>query len=292
MKTLLLIFSLIFYVEISAQNNPPTIKAQSQHALYGLQVCIDIETEDNDGDSVFIGFITKIPQSIFTQTNSFKKFATGSVCLTTTRGTHSDQQPNAMVIYATDKKDTTFKTVSVTIPRYPHTVRPVIEKLNYNTFKIDVKGDKNEPWEDYRGLKHEIRIFDSDNNLLLKDTNQVYTFTAPTYEKYILYVVYTTSTPALHATRDTLYPDMNVSTHSLSYQNLKVYPNPTTGTVFIENLPQDVETIVVNDVLGKELKQLQHTKSFTIENLPTGIYWVEFRNSQGVLARKKLIKTD
>ena len=291
----ILLFIAVFCLSFTsnAQNTPPTIKARSAITFYGQQVCIDIETEDADGDTTILGITTQIPQSQFIHTNSYKKLATGSICFYAMRGVHSDQVPNTSVIFATDRKDTTYKTISVTIPRYPHTVRPVIEKINYNTFKIDVKGDKSEPWGDYKGLTFQSKIFDMDNKLLLTDTNQVFTFTAPTYEKYIFYVSYLTSFPALYVTKDTLYPDMNVSTHSLQKNSFSIYPNPTTGKVFIENLPEQTETITVFDVLGKVMKRLKTTSNtLSIENLPNGIYWVEVKTLEHILGRQKIIKVN
>lgn len=292
MRSILLfiaVFSLSF--TSNAQNTSPTLKGRSIVTLYGQQVCIDLETFDADGDTVYIGSNTQIPQGIFTHTNSAKKFATGTFCVTIERNTHSHHLPYTMVFYATDKIDTTYRSFTLTISNSPYNVRPVIEKINYNTFKIDVKGDKSEPWGDYKGLTFQSKIFDMDNKLLLTDTNQVFTFTAPTYEKYIFYVSYRTSHPMLHVTKDTLYPDMNVSTHSLQKNSFSIYPNPTTGKVFIENLPEQTETITVFDVLGKVMKRLKTTSNtLSIENLPNGIYWVEVKTLEGVLGRQKIIK--
>jgi hypothetical protein len=289
----LILFIAVFCLSfaLNAQNTPPTLKGQSVVALYGQLVCIDIETEDLDGDSVFIGSNAQIPQSTFTSTNSQKKQATGSFCVTIERGVHSYHLPYTMVFYATDKKDTVYRSFNLTIMNHPYKVRPIVKWLTNSSFEIDVKGDKNEPWESYSGLKFETKIFDTNKNLLLTDTNRVITFNASAYEKYILYVSYLTSYPALYVTRDTLYPNQYVSTHSLFSQNLKVYPNPTTDKVFIDNLPQDVKAIRLFDALGKEIKITMNQNSILLNHLPNGIYWVAIETSQGALSRQKIIKT-
>lgn len=292
MKKLLLSIT-IFCVSlvINAQNTPPTITGQSIVTLYGQQVCIDLETEDLDGDSVFIGSNTQIPQSAFINTNSSRKLATGSFCVTVKRGIHSHQLPYTLVFYATDKKDTTYKSLTLEIRNSPYSVRPVVNKISNNTFRVDVKGDKNEPWQSYKGLKFESKVFSTDGKLLLTTNDQVFNFTAPAYDKYVLYTTYVTPFPTAYTTRDSLIPNMSVSVISPQKNLFTVYPNPTTGKVFIENLLGQIEAIAVYDALGKEIKQLATTStSFSIDNLPSGIYWVEIKTIDGALGRQKLIK--
>lgn len=290
-KLSLSIVILCFCLAVGAQNTPPTLKARSVIAFYGQRVCIDIDTKDLDGDSVFIGSNTQIPQAIFTNTNSIKQQATGSFCVTPTRGVHFYHLPYTMVFYATDKKDTVFRSFTLDIRNSPYKVRPVVEKLNYNTFRIDVKGDKNEPWQSYNGLEFESIIFDTNLKKLFVTRNQTFTFTAPAYEKYLLYTTYRTAESSTFSTLDTLYPDMNVSVVSPQKNSFTIYPNPTTGKVFIENLPEQIETITVCDILGKEVKRLKtSSNTLTIESLPAGMYWVEIKTLEGVLGRQKVIK--
>lgn len=279
-------------LSINAQNTPPVIQANSTSAAYGEQACIDIETSDADGDSVFIGFVTQIPKSVSTTTSLTKVMASGQICVTPERGVHSDKIPNTSIIFATDKKDTVYKTVAVTIPRYPYDVRPTIEKLNNSTFRIDVKGDKNEPWDDYPGLKFECKIYDPNQKLIATYTNQqVFTFQAPLYQKYILYTSYVTSTPMAYGTRDTLIPDMNVNTFLPSKNAFSIYPNPAREEIFIKNLPANSETIKVYDVVGKQIQELPATvNAIHINKLPEGVYWLEVQSKDAAVARQKFIK--
>lgn len=292
MKAFLLLSFLIACIAAQGQNSPPVLYGHSQVVPYGQLACIDIETSDADGDSVFIGLVTQIPQSIFTRSNSFKKFASGQICVTPARGIHSDYLLNTTVVYATDRKDTTYRTFWIEIPRYPNTVRPVIEKQNFNTFKIDVKGDNTEHWGDYKGLKYQSKVFDMNENLLLTDTNQVFTFTSPSYGVYILYVVYKTSMPMIYVTKDTLYPDMNVGVNGIENTAFSIYPNPATNTLYLQNLPQQIVTILVYDITGKQTEIAVHNNTADISQLSDGLYQVVLYGKEGeVLAQQRFIKS-
>lgn len=279
---------------VSAQNTPPTLKGQSPSVVYGQKSCIDISTEDVDGDSVFVGVISQIPQSQVNVSSSVRKYGTISTCVTPVRGIHIYNSPNSMLVYATDKKDTTYRTFSVNVLNSPYNVKPVIEKVNYNTFNVDLKGNKTEPWETYGNLRLISQVFDIAKNKVFESKDTVFSFTAPNYQKYILHSVYYSHGSAdVYVSIDTLYPDMNVSVISPQQNFFTIYPNPTTESFFIENLPQKVKAITVFNALGKELKKLNTaSNSFSIESLPSGIYWVEVETQQGVLGRQKLIKVD
>lgn len=292
MKKLLLSTAILcFYLSISAQNNPPTLKARSAVALYGQEVCIDIETEDLDGDSVFIGSNAQVLQAVFTNTNSSRKQATGQFCVTPTRGIHSHTIPYTMVFYATDKKDTVYRSFNLTVRNYPYKVRPVIKWQTNTTFEVDMMGDETEPWSSYGNLEFFAKVYDLNGKLVFEDTNRVFAFTAPNYEKYILISTYKVWNFAAYSTRDTLYPNLNVSTSTPQKNTFTLYPNPTTNKVLIKNLPKDVKSITLFNTLGKEVNVTVNQSSISLNNLPNGIYWVEVETSQGTLERQKIIKT-
>lgn len=291
-KVLLFIAIFCLSLAVSAQNTPPTLKGQSPSVVYGQKACIDIATEDVDGDSVFVGVITQIPQSKIFVNSGPRKLGTISTCLIPERGVHPYNSPNSMVVFATDKKDTTYRTFSINVLNSPFNVKPVIEKVNYNTFNVDLKGNKIEPWDSYGKLKLRGEVFDLSKNKVFESFDTVFTFIAPKYEKYILYSTYLSHFSAdLYVAIDTLLPNLNVSNASPQKNSFSIYPNPTTGKVFLENLPQQIEAITVFDVLGKEVKQFPiNLSSFSIANLPSGMYWVEVKTIDGVLGRQKLIK--
>ena len=59
-------------------------------------------------------------------------------------------------------------------------------------------------------------------------------------------------------------------------KKVKVYPNPTSGEVFIDGYDSfDGVVIKLKDCLGQEIKTWEGgTKSINISNLPQGIYYL------------------
>lgn len=74
--------------------------------------------------------------------------------------------------------------------------------------------------------------------------------------------------------------------------NIEIYPNPSNGFFHIDNIG-DVNTIQVNDILGKGILKLENTKNnMTIElNEKNGVYFVQlaYENGEKVI-RKVVIK--
>jgi len=82
---------------------------------------------------------------------------------------------------------------------------------------------------------------------------------------------------------------VTMSTH------FNVYPNPLTGSTFIVEADNNLlgSTIVITDACGKQIQQgtLNSTKQIINTNaLSTGIYFVQIRNTSGLLAIQKLMK--
>ena len=73
--------------------------------------------------------------------------------------------------------------------------------------------------------------------------------------------------------------------------SLNLYPNPATAVLHF-NLDNDAEVnIVISDVLGKiVLSETISTRSISIENLKSGIYFVTFKTQSGAVAKAKFIK--
>ena len=74
--------------------------------------------------------------------------------------------------------------------------------------------------------------------------------------------------------------------------DIKIYPNPTTGELKIENGELKIESVVVFDVCGREL--LFHTFSMTSEvtvdilHLSAGVYFVKISTETGEVTRRVL----
>lgn len=290
MKAFILLSFFIAALSAQAQNKAPKITAQNQTGSYGQQVCLDITTTDEDNDSVVVWWDKGI-SGTFTSNNHIVRFASGQVCATLTRGTQSVGD-NFFTVFASDGKDTTTKICNILVRDYPYKVHPVIVKKTYNTFEIDVKGDINEPWNNYIGLTYQSKILDEADNVILTDTNRVFTFTAPTYQKYRVYTTYKTATPDAYASVDTLYPDMNVGIDNAENAGFSIYPNPAVDALYLQNLPQQVVTLQVYDITGKQTKIAIHNNTADISQLSNGLYYIVLTGKEGaVLAQQRFIKS-
>ncbi|WP_298368364.1 T9SS type A sorting domain-containing protein [uncultured Lutibacter sp.] len=76
-----------------------------------------------------------------------------------------------------------------------------------------------------------------------------------------------------------------LSIEDISLRHIKMYPNPTTGKIFISDL-KDVETITIHNVLGQELKSFSALDSIDISDLSKGIYFLQSNNG----LNRKIIK--
>lgn len=69
---------------------------------------------------------------------------------------------------------------------------------------------------------------------------------------------------------------------------LKVFPNPSFGTVNLEWNNAEIATVTIVDLIGKTIVNTSAKEHFVINDLPKGMYFVNVRNQFGA-ATKKLI---
>lgn len=68
---------------------------------------------------------------------------------------------------------------------------------------------------------------------------------------------------------------------------VKIYPNPSNGTLFIELTEANIFQIIIFDVLGKNVLQIQGNKrEIDISGLQSGIYFLRVTTENGTLYRK------
>ncbi len=84
----------------------------------------------------------------------------------------------------------------------------------------------------------------------------------------------------------------NLSTSNVVFEKLSVYPNPTKGAVFIDNVA--VSKVVVYDALGK-LMNVPFTINGTsttanLEQFPKGIYYMYIESEGETTVRKIIVK--
>ncbi|MEQ8907701.1 MAG: T9SS type A sorting domain-containing protein [Vicingaceae bacterium] len=83
-----------------------------------------------------------------------------------------------------------------------------------------------------------------------------------------------------------------VSTDPLTLKNseLKLYPNPTSETLFLSNI-QNFTGIRVYDQNGRLVKQWNKAKNkLDVSNLPNGLYFINLQTQSGELINRKFIK--
>ncbi len=120
------------------------------------------------------------------------------------------------------------------------------------------------------------------------------TLTATSDGYYSVQVTFGTLCPVMSAQ----YPYNVVGLDELAH-SVKVYPNPTTGTVFVE-LPSDVNasTIQVSilDMAGRLIEEYSQITSMTFEldlgAYTEGIYRIEIRSDAKYISRSQVIKTN
>lgn len=77
--------------------------------------------------------------------------------------------------------------------------------------------------------------------------------------------------------------------------NLVLYPNPATNNVQISlvNSTEKIETVLLYDMLGKEVKKVEITSNETINlnvsDLSKGVYLVEINTENNLKTIKKLV---
>ncbi len=85
--------------------------------------------------------------------------------------------------------------------------------------------------------------------------------------------------------------DLNVGITEGFKDNFTVFPNPAINMVSITGL-NEICTVKLTDAAGKLVKQLMvsaEIHTFSIGDLPVGVYWLQMRTGKGLVA-KKLIK--
>src|SRR5690606_26557502 len=88
-------------------------------------------------------------------------------------------------------------------------------------------------------------------------------------------------------------PDEPIAIQELDEENIKLYPNPVTSTLFINYADNiSVQSIHIYNVTGQKVMEVEALNQTTLEvnHLKSGIYFVEIRDDQANKIVKKLIK--
>lgn len=79
-----------------------------------------------------------------------------------------------------------------------------------------------------------------------------------------------------------IYEDVSVAENANI--QFKLYPNPTTSLVNIQT-NEKIETIQIFNSIG-ELVQVENTSTFSVAQLPNGIYFIHLKTSEGVITQR------
>lgn len=91
------------------------------------------------------------------------------------------------------------------------------------------------------------------------------------------------------------YDDMSVTSALKTTQNsingLNVYPNPvTTGTFYINTSSNDLKSVSIFDVLGKQVLKTKTSNAVNVSTLNSGVYILKITENGSTATRKLVIK--
>jgi len=81
-----------------------------------------------------------------------------------------------------------------------------------------------------------------------------------------------------------------------NYPNLRVYPNPTQGELYVSTSDYQISDIRLFDVMGRQISIVgqseigQSETTINIAHLPTGVYFLKIQTENGVVVRKVVKK--
>lgn len=85
--------------------------------------------------------------------------------------------------------------------------------------------------------------------------------------------------------------ELITNTNEINSTNLKVYPNPTTNIVHIET-DLTYEQVQVIDLYGRKVIQDANKSIISLENLSSGIYFIQLVNNNKVVSQNRIVKTE
>jgi hypothetical protein len=86
-------------------------------------------------------------------------------------------------------------------------------------------------------------------------------------------------------------PEMPTGINAISKEEVSVFPNPTTGLVYVNGIQTSASVKVIN-LVGKEVINTEINANGTIDmsSVPAGIYMLVIENANGAISTKKVIK--
>lgn len=81
------------------------------------------------------------------------------------------------------------------------------------------------------------------------------------------------------------------SRNQVEKPEIKVYPNPTNGILYLDKNINNLESVVVYDILGNEVTRVNiaNRNIISLKGLPIGVYSLVFLDRKGISVRKSII---
>ena len=81
----------------------------------------------------------------------------------------------------------------------------------------------------------------------------------------------------------------NINDVNVDYLDIKIYPNPTKGILFIKAIDKNI-IVSIKDIVGKEVLKTKNHKEIDVSILEKGIYFVDVYQGTQKIITKKIIK--
>jgi len=76
---------------------------------------------------------------------------------------------------------------------------------------------------------------------------------------------------------------------SIGAKTLLIYPNPTTGKIYIDYQASNNAKIKMYNVIGEEVLSTDFTENISVEFLPKGMYWLQILDGENKVTRKIIL---
>jgi hypothetical protein len=121
-------------------------------------------------------------------------------------------------------------------------------------------------------------------------TLRTITFTAPLTGEYVT-VKYGSFLGGALVDNFIIYSGLGIDGQT-GIEKLKIFPNPFSNQITFTSSTNELSTISLYDLLGKQILQQSFSNSTTIntEQLENGIYFYELENSKRILGKGKVVK--
>ena len=82
---------------------------------------------------------------------------------------------------------------------------------------------------------------------------------------------------------------LGVEDFKIVNNNIKVFPNPTSGKITIESLKSTIKNVEIYSVIGSKVFSTQENR-FNIDNLSTGVYVLRMTSNDGAVYTRRIIR--